>query len=185
MDVTLEGHITYDVYSLFYIAFYPCVNTTENNNMCAPIEEIQQKLDYSMVSVKIQDIELTPENYDSPTQIRGKELSSPSYKNLYQNINAYFHIVQVETDEDIVGFELFQNIKTKKYFKYDDTFISPSINNIDIYHIPYQAIADITIQLSEEIITLKRTNTKLIEVLGDVGVSWKLFFHYLELFPLF
>ena len=169
MDVTLEGHTTYDVYSFFYIAFYPCVNTTENHNMCAPIEEIQQKLDYSMVSVKIQDIELTPESYDSPTQIRVKELSSPSYKNLYQNINAYFHIVNVETDEDIIGFELLKNIKTKKYFKYDDTFILPSINNRDIYNIPYQAIADITIQLSEDIITLKRTNTKLIEVLGDVG----------------
>ena len=43
MDVTLEGHIIYDVYSLFYISFFPCVNTTENNDMCAPIEEIQQK----------------------------------------------------------------------------------------------------------------------------------------------
>ena len=169
MNVTLEGHTTYDVYSLFYIAFFPCVNTTYNNFMCAPIEEIQAKLDYSMVTVKIQDIELTPEQYDSPTQVRGKELSSPSYKNLYQNINAYFHIVQVETDEDVVGFEIFKNIKTTKHFKYDDTFILPRINNIDIYNIPYNAIADITIQLSEEIITLKRTNTKLIEVLGDVG----------------
>ena len=169
MNETLEGHITYDVNSLFYIAFFPCVNTTFNNFMCAPIEEIQSKLDYSLVSVKIQDIELTPEKYDSPTQVRDKELSSPSYKNLYQNINSYFHIVQIETDEDIIGFELFQNIKTQKFFKYDDTFILPRINNKDIYNIPFEPIADITIQLSEEIITLKRTNTKLIEVLGDVG----------------
>ena len=123
-----------------------------------------------MVIVKIQDIELTLENYDSPTQIRGRELSSPSYKNLYQNINSYFHIVHVETDEDIIGFELFKNIKTTKYFKYYDTFILPSINNKDIYNIPYQA--DITLQLSEEIIILKRTNTKLIEVLGDVYGSY-------------
>ena len=61
MNVTLEGHTTYDVYSLFYIAFFPCVNTSYNNFMCAPIEEIQSKLDYSMVTLKIQDIELTPE----------------------------------------------------------------------------------------------------------------------------
>ena len=43
-----------------------------------------------MVYVKIQDIELTPKKYDSPTQINGKKLSSPTYKNWYQNIN-YCH----------------------------------------------------------------------------------------------
>ena len=185
MDVKLEGHITYDTYSLFYIVFYPCVNTTYNNYMCAPLEEIESKLTKSMVSVKIQDIELTPENYESPTQERGKELSSPAYINLYQNINAYFHIIHVETDTDILGLDLFKNIQTKKYFKYDDTFILPSINNNDILNIPYQAIADITIQLSEEVVTLKRANTKLIEVLGDVGGLMEVIFSVFKIISSF
>ena len=116
MDVILEGHTTYDVYSYFQITFYPCVNTTENNNKCKPPEVIMAALGLSLVTVKIQDIELTPENYNSPTEVRGKELSSPAYLNLYQNIQAYFHIVHVETDIDFIGFELLKNIQTKTFF---------------------------------------------------------------------
>ena len=168
MDYMMEGHTTYDVYSYFQIYFYPCVNTTENNNKCKSPEIIQSKLGLSLVSVKIQDVELTPEYYDSPTEVRGKELTSPAYLNLYQNIQAYFHIVHVETDIDFIGFELFKNIQTKTYFKYDDTFILPSINTVDI-NIPYQAYCHVSIQLTEQILTLKRSNTKLTEVLGEVG----------------
>ena len=169
MDVDLEGHTTYDVYSFFQITFYPCVNTTENNNKCKPIEQIEAALNYALITVKIQDIELTPENYNSPTEVRGKELSSPVYKNLYQNIAAYFHIVHVETDIDMIGFELFKNIQTKTFFKYDGTFILPSINNNDIYHNVHDPLCHLSIQLTEQILTLKRTNTKLTEVLGEVG----------------
>ena len=169
MDVILEGHTTYDVYSYFQITFYPCVNTTENNNKCKPPEEIMAALGLSLVTVKIQDIELTPENYNSPTEVRGKELSSPAYLNLYQNIQAYFHIVHVETDIDFIGFELLKNIQTKTFFKYDGTFILPSINTENILAAPNKAYCHISIQLTEQILTLKRTNTKLTEVLGEVG----------------
>ena len=169
MDVMMEGHTTYDVYSYFQITFYPCVNTTENNNKCKSPEEITAALGLSLVTVKIQDIELTPENYNSPTEVRGKELSSPAYLNLYQNIQAYFHIVHVETDIDVIGFELLKNIQTKTFFKYDGTFILPSINLNDLLHVPHQAYCQISIQLTEQILTLKRTNTKLTEVLGEVG----------------
>ena len=39
IDFILEGHFTYDLYSFFYIQFFPCINTTEKQN-CKPIEEI-------------------------------------------------------------------------------------------------------------------------------------------------
>ena len=169
MDVDLEGHTTYDVYSFFQITFYPCVNTTENNNKCKPIEQIEAALNYALITIKIQDIELTQESYKSPTEVRGKELSSPVYKNLYQNIAAYFHIVHVETDIDMIGFELFKNIQTKTFFKYDGTFILPSINNNDIYNNVHDPLCHLSIQFIEQILTLKRTNTKLTEVLGEVG----------------
>ena len=168
MDYMMEGHTTYDVYSYFQITFYPCVNTTENNNKCKPSEVILAALGLSLVTVKIQDIELTPENYNTPTEVRGKELASPAYLNLYQGIQAYFHIVHVETDVDFIGFELFKNIQTKTFFKYDGTFILPSINTVDLTD-PTKAYCHISIQLTEQILTLKRTNTKLTEVLGEVG----------------
>ena len=185
MDVDLEGHTTYDVYSFFQITFYPCVNTTENNNKCKPIEQIEAALNYALITVKIQDIELTPENYDSPTEVRGKELSSPVYKNLYQNIAAYFHIVHVETDIDIIGFELFKNIQTKTYFKYDNTFILPSINNNDIYNNVHDPLCHLSIQLTEQILTLKRSNTKLTEVLGEVGGLMEVVFSFFRIISSF
>ena len=185
IDAILEGHTTYDVYSYFQITFYPCVNTTKNNNKCKPIEKIREALDSTMVTVKIQDIELTPENYYSPTQVRGKELSSPVYKNLYQNIAAYFHIVHIETDIDFIGFELFKNIQTQTYFKYDGTFILPSINEKDIYNNFHEPLCHISIQLTEQILTLKRTNTKLVEVLGDVGGVMEVIFSIFRIFTSF
>ena len=185
MNVTLEGHTTYDVYSYFQIYFYPCVNTTENNNKCKSPEIIQSMLGLSLVTVKIQDVELTPENYKYPTELRGKELSSPAYLNLYQNIQAYFHIVHIETDTDYIGLEFLKNIETKTYFTYDDTFILPSINNIDILNTPHQAYCHITIQLSEQILTIKRTNTKLTVVLGDIGGFMEVIFSLLNIISSF
>ena len=34
-------------------------------------------------------------------------------ENLYNNINAYFHIVSVETDNDILGFEALSKVDIK------------------------------------------------------------------------
>ena len=169
MDEILHGHTTYDVYSYFQINFYPCVNTTENNNMCKSPEEITAALALSLVTVKFQDMELTPENYHSPIKERAKELTAPAYMNLYQNIQAYFHIVHIETDVDFIGFELFKNIQTQTYFKYDGTFILPSINTDNILSAPGKAYCHFSIQLTEQILTLKREYTKLTEVLGEVG----------------
>ena len=169
MNEILHGHTTYDVYSYFQINFYPCVNTTENNNMCKSREEITAALALSLVTVKFQDMELTPENYHSPIKERAKELTAPVYMNLYQNIQAYFHIVHIETDVDFIGFELFKNIQTQTYFKYDGTFILPSINDDDILSAPGKAYCHFSIQLTEQILTLKREYTKLTEVLGEVG----------------
>ena len=108
MNVTLEGHITYEHYSYFVIKFFPCVNSSLNNFNCLSPEEIESHLNYAFASVLIQDIELTPEKYDKPTKIRTKELTTPVYKNLYKNINSYFHIINIETDYDIFGLDLFQ-----------------------------------------------------------------------------
>jgi hypothetical protein len=168
MNATLEGHITYEQYSYFIIKLFPCVNSSLNNFNCLSPEEIESHLSYALALVLIQDIELTPENYDNPTKIRAKELTTPVYKNLYKNINSYFHIINVETDHDIIGLDLFPNIRKDKYFKYDDTFIISSLTTNNIFETG-EALCDITIQLSEDIITLKRTKTKLIDALGEIG----------------
>ena len=64
----------------------------------------------------MQDIELTPQIYSTPIQLRAKEVNSPASKNLFQNINAYFQIIELDTDNDVVGFEGLSIIKKEKYF---------------------------------------------------------------------
>ena len=168
IDVVLQGHTTYDVYSYFYVGFYPCVNTTTKQN-CKPPEVIDQYLKNTYVCFKMQDIELTPQIYSTPVQLRGKEVNSPASKNLFQNINAYFQIVELETDNDVVGFEGLSIIKKEKYLKYDGPIVlSRLIDNYSEYN-PGQPLCDVTVQLTEQVLTIKRTYTKLIEVLGDVG----------------
>ena len=184
MNATLEGHITYEQYSYFIIKFFPCVNSSLNNFNCLSTEEIESHLSYALVSVLIQDIELTPENYDSPTKIRIKELTTPVYKNLYKNINSYFHIINVETDHDIIGLDFLSNIHKDKYFKYDDTFIISSLTINNIFE-TREALCDLTIQLSEDIITLKRTKIKLIDSLGEVGGVMSIILSLFKIFSSF
>ena len=184
MNATLEGHITYEQYSYFIIKFFPCVNSSLNNFNCLSTEEIESHLSYALASVLIQDIELTPENYDNPTKIRTKELTTPVYKNLYKNINSYFHIINVETDHDIIGLDFLSNIHKDKYFKYDDTFIISSLTINNIFETE-EALCDLTIQLSEDIITLKRTKIKLIDSLGEVGGVMSIILSLFKIFSSF
>ena len=184
MNTTLEGHITYEKYSYFIIKFFPCVNSSLNNFNCLSPEEIESHLSYALASVLIQDIELTPEKYDDPTKVRTKELTTPVYKNLYKNINSYFHIINIETDHDIIGLDLFENIHRDKYFKYDDSFIISSLNVNNIFETG-EALCDITIQLSEDIITLKRTKTKLIDALGEIGGFMSIILSLFKIFSSF
>ena len=168
IDVILQGHTTYDVYSYFYVGFYPCVNTTTRQN-CKPPEVIDRYLKNTYVIFKMQDIELTPQIYSTPIKLRGKEVNSPASKNLFQNINAYFQIVDIETDNDVVGFEGLSIVKKEKYLKYDGPIVlSRLIDDYSEYK-PDQALCDVSIQLTEQVLTITRTYTKLIEVLGDVG----------------
>jgi len=179
IDFTLEGHTTYDTYSFFYIGFYPCVNTS-TFKICKPSTEIDKYLKKTYVSFKMQDIELTPQVFDEPTILRGKELSSPAWKSLYQNINSYFKIVSIETDNDVLGFEALSDIKIKKFLKYDQAIILSHINEDTDYQYG-KPLCDVTIQLAEQILTIKRTYTKLVEVLGDVGGLMEVFLAFFKL----
>ena len=184
MDYTIAGHTTYDIYNYFQIFFYPCVNSTENNFHCKPIETIKQLLTYTGVTVKIQDLELTPENYNEPIIPRARELTAPVMSSLYQNINAYFHIISIESDTDIIGFEALSKYDVKNAFKYDVTFIMTRTNS-ETALIDGDGYCDITIQLTEQVITIKRTYTKLIEALGDVGGLMEFIFSFFRIIASF
>ena len=184
MDFDIAGHSTYDIYNYFQIYFFPCHNTTENGNHCQDIDLIKSLLGYTGVTVKIQDLELTPENYDNPIIPRARELTAPVMSSLYQNINAYFHIISIESDTDVLGFEALSKYDIKKAFKYDVTFIMTRQNTPTVIE-DGNGYCDITIQLTEQVITIKRTYTKLIEVLGDVGGLMEFIFSFFRIISTF
>ena len=184
LDQLLQGHLTYDAYSYFLVKFFPCINSTENNFSCKPLSVIKAYLAQTFVTFKMEDIDLTPQLYNSPVQLRGKEVSANIGASLFKDVHAYFQVVNIETDEDILGFDIFSRIKKEKYIKYDQAIILSSLKGQDIFQ-SGDSIVDITIQLSEKELTQKRTYPKLIQVLGDVGGLMEVFFSLFRLISSF
>ena len=184
LDQILQGHLTYDNYSYFKIGFFPCINSTQNNFTCQPLSIIKKYLTRTFVTFKMEDIDLTPQKYNTPVQLRGKEVSTNLGSNLFKDVHAFFQVVNIETDEDILGFEGLSRIKKEKYLKYDQSVILSSLKDKDIFE-SGDSICDITIQLSEKELTQKRTYTKLFEVLGDVGGLMEILFSFFNIFSSF
>ena len=184
VDVTIQGHTTLDAYSYFYVTFYPCINGKRGRTNCAPQEFVKQVLNQNLLMVKMEDIELTPQKYNSPIQVRTRELSAPVMDSLYNNIQAYFHIIDMQTDNDILGFEMITNKVREKHFKYDVTFMVNSINT-DLPTDTGEAYCNIQLQLTEQMISIERTYTKLVEVLGDVGGLMEFIFSFFKLISIF
>ena len=184
VDVTIQGHTTLDAYSYFYVTFYPCINGKRGRTNCAPQEFVKQVLNQNLLMVKMEDIELTPQKYNSPIQVRTRELSAPVMDSLYNNIQAYFHIIDMQTDNDILGFEMITNKVREKHFKYDVTFMVNSINT-ELPTDTGEAYCNIQLQLTEQMISIERTYTKLVEVLGDVGGLMEFIFSFFKLISIF
>ena len=174
-NFTLEGNYFIDYYSYFNITLYPCIGTTKDGIPCKSLEEIDKFLKINLFNFYIQDIELTPQNYYSPVQATEKVIYGPSYKTLYQKLYSYFQIVNVETDNNIIGLDFFSNIDTKQFLKYENSFIisSPKENITFDYGSP---LCEIIIQLSDNVLTQKRNISTLIEIFGNVGGTMEIIY---------
>jgi len=179
----LEGHFSYLLYSFFYIEFYPCVNTTESKK-CKPLNEIDYYLKNTFVSFEIENIELTPKNYENPTRPRNTDVYTTVGKKLFQEIHVYFEVVNIETDLDWFDFDEFENIKSDIYLKYDEMFIMGNLIEEDIYETGNK-FCDVTFKLSENVRTQRRVYTKFVTILGDVGGLMEVIFTFFRLISSF
>ena len=168
IDQSLIGHFSYDYYSFFFISFFPCINTTENNNHCKSIEQIDYYLKSSFISFQIQDIELTPLNFSYPVMPRDQDIYITVGKNLFQEIHIYLQIVNIETDLEFLGLNYFYQVRTNKYLKF---YSMNQMTNLIENKISEtgDSFCDVTIKLTDKVLTERRSYTKLIEVLRDVG----------------
>ena len=164
----LQGHQTYDKYSYYNIQFFPCVNSSTNNNMCAPKANITQLLTKFGVTFAMQDVDLTPQDYKNPIKHRLKEVSLIVESNMYMEVHSYWRVINIETDEDIFGLGTSNNIRKEKYLKYDQAQILYSRSQLNLSD-PDTPLISFTVGLSEQELTETRTYPKLIAVIGDVG----------------
>ena len=186
LNHTLRGHLTYDVYSYYLVKFIPCINSTLNNNHCKSLDVIKKYLTQTFMTFKMEDVDLTPQNYHEPIILRGKEVSANVGKNLFQDIHSFFQVVNIETDEDLIGFEAFSSIKKEQYIKYDQSIILSNLKSSNLNQNMWNdSIVDVTIALSEQELTQKRTYPKLIVVLGDVGGLMEVFFSLFKILAIF
>ena len=186
LNHTLRGHLTYDVYSYYLVKFIPCINSTLNNNHCKSLDVIKKYLTQTFMTFKMEDVDLTPQNYHEPIILRGKEVSANVGKNLFQDIHSFFQVVNIETDEDLIGFEAFSSIKKEQYIKYDQSIILSNLKSSNLNQNMWNdSIVDVTIALSEQELTQKRTYPKLIVVLGDVGGFMEVFFSLFKILAMF
>ena len=161
------------------VLFYPCIGTAPDGRPCQNSTVLDQFFQQQTITFNIQDIELTPHIYDTPSQPLEKDINGPAFKTLYQQIYTYLQIVNLETDKDVIGFEGLSDIETQQFLKYDESWIISAPSPHANIFIPGMPICEVTIQLSSKVLTQIRKNTKLIEALGDVGglmeVVWSLF----------
>ena len=169
-NFALEGHFSYYLYSFFYIQFFPCMNDTTSGEQgkCGTLEEINYYLKNTFITFEIEDVELTPKDYHSPTRPRSQNVYTTVGKKLFQEIHAYLEVVDIQTDLDWLGFDEIQNIKSEKHLKYDETFIMSNVVEDDIYKTG-DPLCDVTLKLSDEVRTQRRIYTKFVTILGDVG----------------
>ena len=184
INETLIGHFSYDNYSLFLISFFPCVNTTENNNKCKPIEVIDYYIKDSFVSFEMQDVELTPQNYNSPALQKDIDFYTKIGKKLFQEMHVFFQIVNIETETDFLGFNNFYNFKSEKFLKYDSSAILSNIVDRNIYETG-DSFCDVSLKLSDKVLTQRRTYTKLLEILGNIGGLMEVLFIFFKIISSF
>ena len=169
VDFDLEGYANLNSYSYFSIKFFPCIGTTRDGEPCKPKEYIEEFFRYNIIEFKMQDILLAPEVYSTPAEPTEKDINCPVFKDLYQLIYSYVQITILETDLDLIGFDLFSETKVEKYVKYEESSIvaepSSQVNITD----SGREVCEVILQLSAKVLTQRRKYVKLIDVLGDVG----------------
>ena len=169
----LTGHFVFGHYSKIIISFYPCVNSTENNNHCKPKNIIDYYLNNTYVSMLLQSITIDDNHIPmTRTYIENPftTVSQYSFKNFQINLKI------VETDDD-TGVILSSRKKTKilQYDYITDMFaIKSRVNDGDSF-------CQINIKLSDRKTIYKRSFEKINIAFSKAGSIMTLVYTFIRL----
>ena len=153
----------------FAFKIFPCKNSTENNNHCKSKEIIDYYLNGNNFVITLEDILITPLNFKYPIKERTNELYTTLFKTFGQYLYIEMQLVNIETNNNIIGFDFLTKEKTEEYIKYDTLEIIPQPGyDLDDENNNYP-VCEIEIQLKDKVLSEKRQYTQLIDVLGEVG----------------
>ena len=165
----------------FSIKIFPCKNTTENNNHCKSKEIIDFYLNGYNFVIKLEDILITPNNYSFPVKERMNDLYTTLFKFFGQYLYIEMQLVNIETNNNIIGFDFLTKEKTQEFIKYDTLEIIPQPGyDLNDENNDYPA-CEIEFQLKDKILTEKRYYTQLFDVLGEVGGFMEIISSFFEL----
>ena len=139
-----------------------CVNNT--GIQCKSDTEIKNAINRKTMHVFFEDFDLTPFDYERPVKEKLTLNTCPIRMDELQTFVGYFQLVNIETENNLFGFEAFSDIKSEKYIIYHSTLI------MNYEMMPGQAeVSTYNILLKENTLNNLRTYTQFIDVLGDVG----------------
>ena len=162
-SVEFEGYSSAENFTMIQIIVNKC-NFTENPSECLSNNDIISKLEGRELMVVSEDFDITPYDFDNPVKERLNINYCPIRMDQYSIFASYYQLTNIETDYNLFGFEIFSDIRSKKYLVYDSPLImalSRDVNQIPA--IQYNVL------LTEKILTNQRTYTKFIDILGDIG----------------
>ena len=151
------------------LEIYPCIDLYEGEDFCESREFLDNYLNNLLFMIYIEDINLTPLNYNNPVKKKISFFNTEIFRNLGQYLYTELQLVKVETLTNIIGFDFFTEPKIEEFIKYDKEIILtyPGYNVLDENNSYPATIFEI--QLNDRILLEKREYVNLIEVLGDIG----------------
>jgi hypothetical protein len=167
-NLSLEGYSYLDTFSYINLKVFPYSNHTKDGRPCQDYNTIYNFFKENFVEFKMQDNLLTPENYKSPVRPFKKDITCPIFLQIYQKTYSYIQIIRVETNEDILGFNLIPKKNVEIFTKYQDSFVIATPGSDEILKTG-GPVCDITLQLAANVLTQKRYYKTLIDVMGETG----------------
>ena len=164
LDIDFEGYSSAENFTSILINIKRCKIKDKYGNPCKDDTIIDSALNGKNLIIFSEDFELVPYNYKKPVKEKFTVNNCPIRLDQLQTFVGYYQLVDIQTENNLFGFEAFSNIKSEKYIVYHSALIMAYQNFPGM-----QEVMTYNIMLKENTLTNRRTYTQFIDVLGDVG----------------
>ena len=163
-DVELEGYSSAPNYTYILLFLKRCRDKSRDGRPCQNDSVINSLFTKNGLLVFSEDFELTPYDYENPVKGKFNVNTCPIRTDQLQTLIGYYQLTNIKTEQNLFGFDFFSNIKEDNYIIYNSNLIMESEAPPGI-----QDIFITDLMMKENILTMHREYTQLIDVLGDVG----------------